>query len=148
MTDEEWLEYKKTGIIPFPEVLTVRVYGDKKRAEQYSGDLAQFLGQMKIENVNNYEIFTRYFKLNDNDYVRLFKNYNLIIADIVCPEKKQDASHSDEETIPVLEKGQFYWVPGCKARYGFDEGKELDNEIPIKSTSESDTSNSGMTFAI
>lgn len=144
MTDEEWAEYKRTGMIPFKEQVFVNVHGDTQRADSWRGAAAQFLEQVKRTNVNDYLVLTRYCDLEDGTRILVRRNWNFYFVDIISPVHEASGKVlSKEALVPPLDRGQFYWVPGCKARYGFAEGKELDNGIPVKSSSESDTSNSG-----
>lgn len=142
MNDEEWAEYKATGIIQFPEQLVVRVHGDKVRAESYRGELAQFIAQVKLENINNYKVLTRYLDLPDGGYIRVFKNDNLIFADIICPAVETSTPVAETVDLKPAPTGRFYWVPGCIGRYDFID--ELSNGIPLKAGSvDGDTTNKG-----
>jgi hypothetical protein len=118
---------------PLAEQIQWDLQGDKGAADRLRGVGLQVMEQLKRENVNDYPIY----RLGPFEYpggvrVRVFRQkqifVDLYIVSIYAPPSEQPKQVEDRELIPELEKGQFYWVPGCVARY--DAVKDSKNCIP------------------
>lgn len=132
------------GLIRFSDQDRWILRGDERRADTLRGAALQLKASLDQGNVNALNQCSASRRYDDGSVIEVRKNYNFYELNIYCPhvEKKQEAA--PVQIVPPLEKGQFYWVPGCFARYGFKEGEELYNEIPVQPGSISgDTSNSG-----
>ena len=144
MNDEEWAEYKRTGIIPFAEQVFWSFQGDRVRADSLRGLAMQVVNRLKAANPTN-KIASDSLRLDDGSIIQVNKAYNFIYVTVFCPEKKRLLPVQEPVNIPVLQPGQFYHVPGCKARYSF-KNEDLQNEIyvaPGTVDSSIDTTNTG-----
>jgi hypothetical protein len=131
-----------------PEQINWRLEGDKDRADSLRGIGLQLKGQMQRENTFDYSVFSRRYTGKDGTTCTIVRNCgpttDVYTITIYCPPQKQ-GNQNAQSNIPSLQPGQFYYVPGCVARYGFIN--ELYNEIPLKRGSAGegvDTSNTGM----
>lgn len=144
MNDEEWAEYKRTGIIPFAEQVFWSFQGDRQRADGLRGMAMQVVNRLKAANPTN-QIASDALRLDDGSIIQVNKAYNFIYVTVFCPEKKRLQPGQEPVIIPVLQPGQFYYVPGCIGRYFFGHD-DLRNEIylpPSYFAEGADTTNTG-----
>jgi len=134
-----------------PEQINWRLLGDRERADSLRGVGLQFKEQVKRQNVYDYPVFVRRFAANDGTTYAVMRNCGPLVdvwtIEIFCPPREEPLRPGQEPVnIPVLQPGQFYYVPGCKARYSF-KNEDLQNEIYIKPgslDSSIDTINEGL----
>jgi len=111
------------GLIKFPPVVRWHLFGDEQAADQLRGVGSQLMAQLDRGNVNNLNQCSAVRQYDDGRKVEVVKCYNFYDINITCPVKKGKTFEEAPQLVPQLEKGQFYWVPGCKARYdGVDGG--------------------------
>lgn len=130
MNDEEWAEYKRTGIIPFAEQVFWSFQGDRVRADSLRGLAMQVVNRLKAAHPTN-KIASDALRLDDGSIIQVNKAYNFIYVTVFCPEKRQLKPNQEPVNLPVLQPGQFFYIPGCRARYSF-KNEDLQNEIYIK----------------
>uniref|UniRef100_I2Q1D6 Uncharacterized protein n=1 Tax=Desulfovibrio sp. U5L TaxID=596152 RepID=I2Q1D6_9BACT len=132
-----------------PEQILWRLEGDKDRADALRGLGLQLKAQMQRENVNDYAVYSQNYRGKDGTACTVERNRGPLVdtytITIYCPPRRQARPESAETSIPALQPGQFFYVPGCVARYGFRKGRELYNEIPLPSAyfGDADTTNEG-----
>lgn len=132
------------GLIRFPEQVVWQLDGDKDRADTYRGSALQLKACLDSGNVNNLQQCSATRQYDDGTVIEVRKTYNFYDMSIYCPTVVKEQQEEAPPLVPELKSGQFFWVPGCKARYGFREGNELYNEIPVKKGSVTgDTTNTG-----
>lgn len=125
------------GFQPTDVFLGCRYSGDEAAGRARMGLVCNALQTLHDVNVWGLQIYDHTVQFDDGTVVTAHRRGDQYWADVEVPNR-----------IPKLNEGEFYWIPGCKARYGFAEGKELYNEIPLKAGSVSgDTSNSGAGIA-
>uniref|UniRef100_I2Q023 Uncharacterized protein n=1 Tax=Desulfovibrio sp. U5L TaxID=596152 RepID=I2Q023_9BACT len=127
--------------------------GDRDRADKLRGVGLQVMEQLNRENVNDYAQYFKQVDYDDGSKIRVQRQKQIFVdlftIFIYVPPAEQPNQDEAPELIPQLREGQFFWAPGCVARYGFREGKELQNEIPLKSGSlgDLDSRNAGTGLA-
>lgn len=120
-----------TGLIKFPEQVFWSLQGDKQRAEGFRGAALQLKANLDAGNGKGVEQCSVQRKYDDGTVIDVRKAYNFYYLTIYSPLGKQLQPGQEPVDIPVLQPGQFYWVPGCVARYSF-KNEDLQNEIYIK----------------
>ncbi|UJX41691.1 hypothetical protein K9F62_03035 [Desulfovibrio sp. JY] len=118
-----------------PEQINWRLLGDRERADSLRGVGLQFKAQAAQQNVYDYPVFVRRFAGSDGTTYSVLRNCGPLVdvwtIEIFCPPRTQPLQPEREPVdIPALQAGQFYYVPGCKARYSFKD-EDLQNEIYI-----------------
>ncbi|MHC1788995.1 hypothetical protein [Solidesulfovibrio sp.] len=132
------------GLIRFPDQDNWRLSGDEKRADTLRGAALQLKAGLDQGNVNALNQCSAVRRYDDGTVIEVRKNYNFYDLSIYCPQVERSKPVETPNAMPQLEPGQFFWLPGCVARYGFAQGKELFNEIPIRIGGGVDTSNMGI----
>jgi hypothetical protein len=116
-----------------PEQVEWVIEGDRRKADELRGIGLQLKDQLRAQNVNDDKVYTlgpyEYpggvkiaVQRQQQIYVDLYRIF------IYWPPGLGGGPEPEQAEIPELEKGQFYWVPGCKARY--DIKKSWENNIP------------------
>ena len=130
------------------EQISWRLLGDKGRADSLRGIGLQLKAQMQRENVYNYEVFSRTYAGNDGVYCRIDRNLgplvDLYTVTIHCPPVGLSKPAKSSPLVPALRAGQFFWVPGCVARFDFIRGAQ--NSLPEKQGESRYNTVSGGTF--
>jgi hypothetical protein len=132
------------GLIRFPAQDRWILRGDERQADTLRGAALQLKAGLDQGNVNALNQCSAMRRYDDGSVIEVRKNYNFYELNIYCPHVPGPQEAQPIQIVPPLEPGQFFWVPGCFARYGFQEGQELHNEILLKAGSlDGDTSNEG-----
>jgi|GEM_PF-2994650 len=127
-------QFNEDGTIKMlPVWFPATLHGDKEKAGALQGLATQFWGQVNNENVYDHKVLSRRLDLPDGSQILVRRNGTLYLTDIYCPTVAEKKQEDQPKLIPDLQPGQFFWVPGCVARYGFLN--ELYNEIPLKNGS-------------
>lgn len=117
-----------------PEQINWRLLGDRERADSLRGVGLQFKEQAQRQNIYGYTVFVRRFSGRDGTTYAVMRNCGPLVdvwtIEIFSPLGKQLQPGQEPVNIPVLQPGQFYYVPGCKARYSF-KNEDLQNEIYV-----------------
>ena len=128
--DETLYQSGGTGLIKFPEQVFWSLQGDKQRAEGFRGAALQLKANLDAGNGKGVEQCSVQRKYDDGTVIDVRKAYNFYYVTIFSPLGKQVHPGQEPVNIPALQPGQFYYIPGCKARYSF-KNEDLQNEIPI-----------------
>ena len=135
-----------------PEQINWRLEGDKERADSLRGIGLQLKGQMQRENTFDYSVFLRRYTGKDGTTCTVVRNCgpttDIYTITIYCPPQKQ-VNPNAQPNIPSLQPGQFYYVPGCVARYCFGADDLYNELVPPKGTipEGTDTTNTGTGIA-
>ncbi len=129
--DETLYQPGGTGLIKFQEQVYWSLQGDRQRADSYRGAALQLKASLDAGNGKGVEQCSVQRKYDDGTVIDVRKAYNFYYITVFCPAGKVTQPGQELVNLPVLQPGQFFWIPGCRARYSF-KNEDLQNEIYIK----------------
>ena len=97
--------------------------GSVEAGLSHLGHVRNALQTMRDINVLDLQIFNHTVYFDDGTVVYVERCFNKYTAEVIVPIARK------------LQEGEFYWVPGCVARYDVISGKSKDNYIPDKGLS-------------
>lgn len=104
-----------------PEQINWRLEGDRERADTLRGVGLQCKAQLQRENAYDYAVFARTWTERDGIRCTVQRNLGPLVdaytITIFCPPRARGGEEEIRVQIPVLQPGQFFYVPGCVARY-------------------------------
>lgn len=115
------------GLIRFPDQDRWLMQGDRERAESYRGAALQLKAGLDRGNALDVTQCSATRRYDDGTVIQVDKRYNFYTMSIFCPPAGKEQQQEEAPVVPGLEKGQFYWVPGCVGRYDL---KTFANSIP------------------